>query len=98
MRLLRDIFLQDLGFGGLWVPKVHHFIEEFIDDDEVVSYRFLFELFEIFREHFHDLMEKEKDFGSIRVALGQGEKIKIIMADIQVLRVVSAEPTYSLLA
>jgi hypothetical protein len=98
MRLLRDIFLQDLGFCGLWVPKVHHLIKEFIDDDEVVSYRFLFELFEIFREHLHDLMEEEKDFGSIRVALGQGKKIKIIMTDIEVLGVVSVEPTYSLLA
>jgi hypothetical protein len=43
-------------------------------------------------------MEEEKDFGSIRVALGQGKKIKIIMTDIEVLGVVSVEPTYSLLA
>jgi hypothetical protein len=50
--------LQDLGFGSLWVAKIHHFIEEFIDNNEVVPYRFLFELFEIFGEDFYNLVEK----------------------------------------
>lgn len=31
-------------------------------------------------------MEKEKDFGRIRIAFGQGEKVEVIMPDIEVLK------------
>lgn len=72
VRLLRDIFLEDLGFCGLGISKVHHFIQEFVDDDEVVPYRFLFELFEILGEDLDDLMEEEEDFGGICVSFRQG--------------------------
>lgn len=33
---LRDVLPQDLGLHGLRVPEVHGFIEELVDDDEVI--------------------------------------------------------------
>jgi hypothetical protein len=64
--------LKDLGLCCLWVAKVHHLIQQFIYDNEVVSYTFFLEFFEILGEDLDDLMEEEKDFGRIGVALGEG--------------------------
>jgi hypothetical protein len=52
----------------LWVAKVHHFIEKFVDDNEVVAYRFFFEFFGIFGEDFDNFVEEEEDLGGVRVA------------------------------
>ncbi len=58
VRLLRDVLLQDLGLGRLGVPKVHHLVEQLVDDDKVVADGFLLERFEVFGEDFDDLVEK----------------------------------------
>lgn len=50
MGLLRDVLLQDLAFGRLRVSEIHHFIQELVDDHKVVSDRFFFEFFKVFRE------------------------------------------------
>jgi hypothetical protein len=69
----------------LWIAKVHHFIQQLVDDDKVVPDRFFLQLFKIFGEDFDDLMEKEEDFRSVGVTLGKGKKVKIIMPYVQIL-------------
>lgn len=41
MRLLGDVFLQDLALGRLRVSEIHHFVHELVDDDKIVAYTFL---------------------------------------------------------
>lgn len=50
---LRDVLPQDLGLHGLRVPEVHGFIEELVDDDEVIPDRLLLQLPEVVLEHVH---------------------------------------------
>jgi hypothetical protein len=66
----------------LWVAKVHHFVEKFVDDDEVVADRFFFELFEVFGEDLNDLMEEEENFGGVCVSFCQCEEVEVVMSDI----------------
>ena len=68
MRFLGNVFLEDLGFGGLGVAEVHHFVEELVDDYEVVSYGLFFEFFEVFCEDFDYFVEEEENFGGVGVA------------------------------
>lgn len=53
MALLRDVLLQDLRVGRLRVPKVHEFVEQLVDDYEVVADALLFQLVEVLTEHLH---------------------------------------------
>jgi hypothetical protein len=69
----------------LRVSEVHHFVKEFVDDDEIVSYAFFFELFEVLGEDFDDLVEEEEDFGGIGVSFRESEEEKVVVADIEVL-------------
>ena len=62
---LRAILLQNLGLGCLWVAKVHHLIQQLVDDDKVVPYTFLLELLEVFCKDLDHLVEEEEDFGGI---------------------------------
>ncbi len=80
-----DVFLEDLGFGGLWVAKVHHLVEELVDDDKVIPDGFFFELFEVLGEDFDNLVEEEKDFGGIGISFGKGEKVKVGVSYVEVL-------------
>ena len=50
------VLLQYLAFCRLWITKVHHFVEQLVDNDKIIAYTLLFQLFEIFREDFHDLV------------------------------------------
>ena len=50
MRYCVHALLQDLALRRLWVPEVHHLVQELIDDHKVVSYRLFFEFLEIFHE------------------------------------------------
>lgn len=58
VRLLRNVFLQDLGFGGLWVAKVHHLVEQFVNNNKVVSDGFFFEGLEVFGKDFDDFVQE----------------------------------------
>jgi hypothetical protein len=69
----------------LRIAKVHHLIQQLVDDDEVISYTLLFQLFEIFCENFNDFMEEQEYLGGIGVALRQGKEVEIVMADVEIL-------------
>lgn len=82
---LGDVLLEDLGLGGLGIAKVHHFVEKLVDDDKVVANRLFLEGFEVLGEDLDDLVEEEEDFGGIGVALGEGEEVEVVVADVEVL-------------
>lgn len=77
MRFLRNVFLQDLGFCGLRVTEIHHFVEEFVDDDEVVADGFFLEGFEVFGEDGDEAVEEEEEGGGVGVAFGEGEEVEV---------------------
>lgn len=85
MRLLRDVLLQDLRLRRLRVAEVHHLVEELVDDDEVVPDGFLLQLLEVFREDFDDFVQEKEDLGGVGVALCEGEKEEVGVADVEVL-------------
>ena len=64
--------LQDLAFCCLGISKVHHFIHEFVDDNEVVADRLLLELLEVLDEDLDEAMEEEDDETEWRIREGQG--------------------------
>ena len=74
---MRNVFLQNFGLGRLGVAEIHHLIEELVDNNKVVANGLFFELFEVLSKDFDDFVEEEEDLGSIGVALGQCEKVKI---------------------
>ena len=84
MRLLGDVFLEDLCFCGLRVAVVHHLVEKFVDDDKVVPDGLLLERFEVLGEHLDDFVQEEQDLGGVGVALGQGEEVQVVVADVEV--------------
>jgi hypothetical protein len=45
---LRNVFLQDFRLGRLGEPEIHHFVEQFVDDNKIVPDGFFFELFKVF--------------------------------------------------
>jgi len=69
----------------LRIAKVHHLVQQLVDDDEVISYTLLFQLFEIFCEHFDDLVEEQEDLSGIGVALREGKEVEVIMTDVEIL-------------
>ena len=81
--------MQDLALCCLRVSKVHHFVQQFIDDDEVVSDTLLLQHLEVFGEDLDDLVEEQEDLGGIGVSFGQGEDVEVTMTDIKVLYGVS---------
>lgn len=83
--LLRDVLLQDLGFGGLRVAEVHHLVEELVDDDEVVADGFLLEGLEVLGEDGDEAVEEEEEGGRVGVALCEGEEVEVGVADVEVL-------------
>lgn len=36
------ILLENLAFCSLRISEIHHLVEEFVDDDKVISYTLLF--------------------------------------------------------
>jgi hypothetical protein len=55
VRLLSNVLLQNLAFSGLRETKIHHLIEELIDDHEVVADGLLLELLEVLGENLSKL-------------------------------------------
>lgn len=82
---IQNLLLQDLALCSLRVTKVHHFIQQFVYNDEVISDTLLLQFLEVFREDLHDLVEEQQDLGGICVSLREREDIKVTMADVEVL-------------
>ena len=55
---MRDVLLENLRIGRLRKAEVHQFVEQLVDDDEIVANGFLFEFFEVFTEDAHAFVEK----------------------------------------
>lgn len=74
------------------VPKVHHLVQQLVDDDKVVSDTLFLKLFEVLREDLDDLVQEQEDLGGICVALCYCKEVEVVMADVEVLnsRMVSA--------
>lgn len=70
---LRDSLLENLRFGGLREAKVHHLVEELIDDDKVIPDGLLLELLEILGENRGEAVEEDDDLGRVGIALRKGE-------------------------
>ena len=64
---MRDVLLQNLALRRLRISKVHHFIHEFVDDNEVVTNGLRLELLEVLDENLDEAMEEEDDLGGICV-------------------------------
>ena len=79
------VLLEDLAFCCLWVPEVHHFVEQFVDDDEVIPDTLLLQDLEVFREDLDDLVEEKENFGGIGVLFRQGEDVEVAVTDVEVL-------------
>jgi hypothetical protein len=77
--------LQDLGFGSLWVAKIHHLVQQFVYDDEIVSNTLLLKLFEILSKDLDNLVEEKKDLSGIGVAFCEGEEVEIVVTNVEVL-------------
>ena len=85
MRLLRDVLLEDLRLRGLRVAEIHHFVEEFVDDDEVVADGFFFEGLEVFGEDCDEAVEEEEEGGGVWVSFCEGEEVEVGVSDVEVL-------------
>jgi len=85
VRLLGDVFLEDLGFGRLGIPKVHHLVQKLVDDDEVVANRLLLERLEVLGEDFDNLVEEEEDLGCVGVSFCECEEVEVVVSDVEVL-------------
>lgn len=78
------ILLQDLCFGRLWVSKVHHLIQQLVDDDKVIPYALLLKLLEILCKDLDNLVQEQENLGGICVAFCEGEKVEVVVADVEV--------------
>ena len=74
-----DELLQDLELRVLRIPVVHHFIQQLIDDHEVITDALLFHLLEIFGEHLDELEQERKDQENVRVPAGYRYKNDSVM-------------------
>lgn len=77
--------MQNLGLRCLRISKVHHLVQQFIDNNEVVADTLLLQNLEVFGENLHKLVEEKEDFSGICVSLGQCENVKVAVANIKVL-------------
>ena len=83
--LLRDVLLENLRLGRLRVSEIHHLIQQFIDDDKIVSDAFFLQFFEIFGENLHDAVEEKQYLGGIGVPFCERKDVKIVVSDVEVL-------------
>lgn len=82
----RALLLQYLALRRLRIPEIHHLVQQFVDDDEIVPYTLLLQLFEVLREDLDDLVQEEEDLGGIGVSFREGDEDDIAVADVKVLR------------
>jgi hypothetical protein len=67
--LAQHKLLENLALGRLRVAKVHHLIQEFVDDHKIVADTLFFKFFEILDEDGREAMEKEDSLCGIGVVL-----------------------------
>jgi hypothetical protein len=60
--------LQDLALGGLGIAKVHHFVHEFVYDDEIIADGLFLEFLEVLDQDLGEAMEEEDGFCRVRVS------------------------------
>ena len=65
--------LQDLALRCLRIPKVHHLVHQFVNDDKVVADRLFFQLLEVFNEHLNKPMQEDDNLGSVGVPFRHGQ-------------------------
>lgn len=70
----------------MWVAKIHHLVQQFVDNDKIIPDTFLLQHLEVFREHLHDLVEEEEDLRRIGIPLGQRKDVEVAVSDIEVLQ------------
>ena len=80
-----NVLLQNLGLSGLGVSKIHHFVQQFVDDDKVVADALLLEFLKVLGEDLDDLVHEKEYLGGIGVALGDGEHVEVIVFDVEIL-------------
>ena len=85
MTFLRDVFLEDFGLGGLRVAEIHHFVEQLVDDDEIVADGFFLEVLEVVGEDGDEAVEEEEDRRGVGVEFGEGEQVEVGVSDVEVL-------------
>ena len=77
--------LKDFVLRGLGIAEVHHFIQQFVDDYEVIPYTLFLELFEILGEDLHDFVKEEENLGGIGIAFRQSEQVEVVVSNVEVL-------------
>lgn len=66
---MENALLENLALGCLGKPKVHHLVQQLIDNHKVVPDRLLFELLEVLGQDGREAVEEDDNFGCVRVTL-----------------------------
>ena len=67
------------------MTKVHHLVEQLIDNDEVIPDTLLLQLFKVFCEDLDDLVQEKEELGGIGVSFREGEEIEVVVSYVQIL-------------
>ena len=65
----------------LRIAKVHDFIKQLIDEDEIVANRFLFELLEVLTEDGDQFVQEREDKGGVGVGLCYRQQDEVVVFD-----------------
>lgn len=77
--------MQYLSLRCLWVSKIHHLIQQLVNDNEVVPYALLLQLLEVLGEDIDDFVEEKEDLGGVRISFRESEEVEVVVADVQIL-------------
>lgn len=61
------------------IAVVHHFVEQLIDNNEVVSDAFFLDIFEVAFEDIDECVQECEDHDCVVVFLGDGDEIEIVV-------------------
>lgn len=73
VRLLCDVLAQNLALGELRVTKVHHFVQQLVDDDKVVANTLFLQILKVLLKHLASLVQVHKQRSHVGVAPGERE-------------------------
>lgn len=74
-----DEALEQLDLGCLRVPVIHHFVQQLIDDHEVVADGLLLCFLEVAFEDVHEGVQEAEDHDGVVVLLGDGDQVEIVV-------------------